>query len=276
MEITGYYKALLTGIYTITTKLNDSATILVGAGVAFDCGNQHKNFIAKKFSLTGSGVNKIPGPGLTAYTSITSTKNAALLSLSGATTTSTSLSTSAIHSYNEKVVVVYYVTTQISVAATTTYIPGLLKTTSTVSIYTSYTTDSNGSSSPIDIVVVMTPDVVTTSLRRYYRNSSTISTESLLSYFRMGETEADLSTGTIINTQKTATYEASGSSTENMINIAKVIVTQESLNASPQTTRTSGRLNTVTLSQYEASAPNAAFKWPGFMLELFSILPLII
>lgn len=61
-----------------------------------------------------------------------------------------------------------------------------------------------------------------------------------------------------------------------MINIAKVIVTQESLNASPQTTRTSGRLNTVTLSQYEASAPNAAFKWPGFMLELFSILPLII
>lgn len=62
MEITGYYKALLTGIYTITTKLNDSATILVGAGVAFDCGNQHKNFIAKKFSLTGSGVNKIPGP----------------------------------------------------------------------------------------------------------------------------------------------------------------------------------------------------------------------
>ncbi|KAK5959390.1 uncharacterized protein PWA37_003346 [Arxiozyma heterogenica] len=125
--------------------------------------------------------------GLTAYTSITSTKNAALLSLSGATTTSTSLSTSAIHSYNEKVVVVYYVTTQISVAATTTYIPGLLKTTSTVSIYTLYTTDSNGSSSPIDIVVVMTPDVVTTSLRRYYRNSSTISTESLLSYFRMSE-----------------------------------------------------------------------------------------
>ena len=55
MEITGYYKASQTGIYNIALKVDDSATIFMGAGVAFDCCQQHEPFVADEYIVTNVG-----------------------------------------------------------------------------------------------------------------------------------------------------------------------------------------------------------------------------
>lgn len=60
MEITGYYYAPQTGIYTVSTHVDDSITIFMGAGDAFDCCGQHNDFEASNFIFTnvyGAGVN---------------------------------------------------------------------------------------------------------------------------------------------------------------------------------------------------------------------------
>ncbi|CAL9731667.1 hypothetical protein MOUN0_M02674 [Monosporozyma unispora] len=59
MEITGYYYAPQTGVYTLSTNVDDSATIFMGAGDAFNCCGQNEDFTASNYIFTnvyGAGI----------------------------------------------------------------------------------------------------------------------------------------------------------------------------------------------------------------------------
>ncbi|KAK5782139.1 hypothetical protein RI543_000385 [Arxiozyma heterogenica] len=105
MEIIGYYKAPLTGIYTLTAEVDDSVTVFIGSGEAFECG------VIRRFdelSEYGSAVYKL--------------------------TNFTIMNTTMLNSYNEEVIITYNEVIPAPIT-TTSHIVGSISSTTTKTNY---------------------------------------------------------------------------------------------------------------------------------------------
>ncbi|KAK5961307.1 uncharacterized protein PWA37_001159 [Arxiozyma heterogenica] len=242
MEITDYYRAPMTGIYTVTTNSAGFISVFMGTGLAFDCGSQDEDFGIGNFQVTNSGsvvsnmgqtsreiypkegyfypfrvayinyyvrgildilINLPNGTvdstidqnvysisdnnpndfssisfsftGLTIYTTTTTTRRTTLSRLTATTTTRTKTYTSRYNRYNQKVIVEYYEADLAPKPSTiTSYTRGSVHSTTTISTYTSYATDSRSRRSPVNVMVIETPIPSTTisTITSYIINSN--------------------------------------------------------------------------------------------------------